>query len=286
MIRTVAAGVGGAGGWQALAWAAEEADRAGARLVIVHVCRPGSPLDRLAGEPTPALVELSDPPLARAAGAVRTRLGGHRVALKIRTGDAATALIDASSGVEVLVIGAGTSGRTTRRVLRHAHCPVVVVHPMSQGRDATFAGHVVVGVDGSAAGRAALEFAFAYANEHRLPVAAAHVSAHGDDDYFYDDTTMSMHFAVEPAALELLAAEVEPWSLKYPHLSIRRVVLCGAVIDGLVRAGAGAHLLVVGDKRRGVVSRARTGDVPLAVAQRAACPTAIVPLDRSEGEPL
>jgi nucleotide-binding universal stress UspA family protein len=286
MIRTVAAGVGGADGWQALAWAAEEADRAGARLVIVHACRPGSPLDRLAGEPTSALVELCDPPLARAAGAVRTRLGGQRVALTIRTGDAATALIDASAGVEVLVIGAGTSGRTTRRVLRHAHCPVVVVHPVSQGRDATFAGHVVVGVDGSAAGRAALEFAFAYANEHRLPVAAAHVSAHGDDDYFYDDTTMSMHFAVEPAALELLAAEVEPWSLKYPHVSIRRAVLCGAVIDGLVRAGAGAHLLVVGDKRRGMVSRARTGDVPLAVAQRAACPTAIVPLDRLEGEPL
>jgi nucleotide-binding universal stress UspA family protein len=285
MIRTVAAGVGGAGGWQALAWAAEEADRAGARLVIVHACRPGSPLDRLGGEPTSALVELSEPPLARAVGAIRTRLGGQRVALTIRTGGPATALIDASAGVDVLVIGAGTSGRTTRRVLRHAHCPVVVVRPVAHGRDAPFAGHVVVGVDGSAAGRAALEFAFAYADEHRLPVAAAHVSAHGDD-YFYDDTTLSMHFAVEPAALELLAAEVEPWSMKYPHVSIRRAVLCGAVVDGLVRTGDGAHLLVVGDKRRGVVSRARTGDVPLAVAQRACCPTAIVPLDRREGEPL
>jgi nucleotide-binding universal stress UspA family protein len=253
MIRTVAAGVGGADGWQALAWAAEEVDRSRARLVIVHAGRPDSPLNRLAGEPTTALVELSDPPLARAVGAIRTRLGGQRVALKIRTGDPATALIDTSTGVDMVVVGAGTSGRTTRRVLRHAHCPVVVVRPVSHGGHAPFAGHVVVGVDGSAAGRAALEFAFTYADEHRLPLAAAHVSAHGDDDYFYDDTTMSMHFAVEPAALELLAAEVEPWSLKYPHVSIRRVVLCGAVIDRLVRAGAGAHLLVVGDKRRGVV---------------------------------
>jgi nucleotide-binding universal stress UspA family protein len=286
MIRTLAAAVGAAGGWQALAWAAEEADRERARLAIVHVCPPDSALSRLSGEPAAALVELSDPALARAVGAIRTRLGGHRVALKVRTGDPATALIDASAGVDLLAVGWGTSGRTTRRVLRGAHCPVVVVRPVEPRPGAPFAGHVVVGLDGSAASNAALEFAFTYAGEHRLPVAATHVSAHGDDDYFFDDTTLSTHFAVEPAALELLGAEVEPWSRKYPHVNIRRAVLCGAVVAGLIRAAAGARLLVIGDKRRGMVSRARTGDVPLSVARLAGCPTAVVPLDRREGEPL
>lgn len=241
MIRTLAAAVGAASGWQALAWAAEEAEMERARLAIVHVCPPDSALRRLSGEPTAALVELSDPAMARAVGAIRARLGGHRVALNIRTGDPATALIDASTAVDLLAVGWGTSGRTTRRVLRRAYCPVVVVRP---------------------------------------------VSAHGDDDYFFDDTTLSTHFAVEPTALDLLCAEVEPWSRKYPHVNIRRAVLCGTVVAGLVRAAAGARLLVVGDKRRGVVSRARTGDVPLSVARLAGCPTAVVPLDRREGEPL
>jgi hypothetical protein len=36
------------------------------------------------------------------------------------------------------------------------------------------------------------------------------------------------------------------------------------------------------DKCRRAVSRARIGDVPLAVGQHVACPTAIVPLDRRE----
>ena len=285
MARPIAVGVGGAGGWQALAWAAEEADRTGVRLVLLHVCVPGSPLERH-GDLTPAEVELTDPPLARALANTRARLGGQRAALQIRGGDPTACLVDASAGAGLLVIGAGEGGRTMRRVLRHAHCPVIVVRPATPGPGAPLAGHVVAGVDGSTAGHAALEFAFGYAAGHHLPLAAVHVSAESRDDYFYDDTTLSTHFTTEPAALELLAAEVEPWTLKYPAVPIRRAVLCGSAADGLIRAGAGARLLVVGDKRRGFIGRARTGDVPLTVAADAPCPTAVVPLDQSEGQPL
>jgi nucleotide-binding universal stress UspA family protein len=84
--------------------------------------------------------------------------------------------------------------------------------------------------------------------------------------------------------LELLAAGVQPWSLRYPRVRLRRAVLHGTVADGLVRAAAGAFLLVVGDKRRGPVARARAGDVPLAVIRRAHCPTTLVPVFRWTGE--
>jgi nucleotide-binding universal stress UspA family protein len=67
---------------------------------------------------------------------------------------------------------------------------------------------------------------------------------------------------------------------------VRRAVLPGPVADTLIHAGAGARLLVVGDKRRGVISRAHTGDVPLTVATEATCPVAVVPLDQREGDPL
>ncbi|GAA2565032.1 universal stress protein [Winogradskya consettensis] len=287
MGRSIAVGVGGAGSWPALAWAADEAEQTGARLVLLHVCAPGSPLDRPTGRPTPAEVELVDPPLARAYAKTQTRLGGQWVALQIRSGEPSAALVDASIGVRLLIVGAGEGGRTVRRLLRHSHCPVVIVRPNSiSSRGGPLAGHVVVGVDGTPAGQAATEFGFAYAAEHRLPLAAVHVSAADQDDYFYDDTTLSTHFAAEPAALKLLAAETEPWALKCPAVAVRRAVLHGSVADALIGAGAEARLLVIGDKRRGVIGRARTGDVPLTVATEARCPVAVVPLDQREGDPL
>jgi nucleotide-binding universal stress UspA family protein len=267
-----------------VAWAVQEVDRSGARLVTIHICPPDSPLARVSGEPVPAVVEPYDAPLARAVSAARSRLGSDRVALRILNGDVAAGLIDASAGMEMLVIGAGASSRIARRVTRHSHGPVVVVPDLTRGTGGMFAGHVVVGVDGSAAGRTACEFAFGYADKHGVPLAAAYVSEQDDDDYFYDETTLSTHFTVEPAALELLATEVEPWSLKYPRIRLRRAVLHGAVADGLVRAAPGALLLVAGDKRRGPLSRTRTGDVPLALIRRVACPTAIVPVDPWVGE--
>ncbi|BCJ50251.1 hypothetical protein Asp14428_17260 [Actinoplanes sp. NBRC 14428] len=275
---TVAVGVGGAGGQAALAWAVEEAERAGARLVLVRVCPPGSPLDRLAGVPHGAGVELIDPVLARAYAGAQTRLGGHRVALRVCGGDPAEVLVDASAGAGLLVVGAGGTGRTVRRVVRHASCPVVVVRAqLPPDGGAPLAGHLVVGVDGSPASRAALEFGFAQADEHRFPLAAVHVSEASRDDYFYDDVTLSTHFAVEPAALELLAAETEAPALEHPAVPVRRAVLHGTVAEALIRAGAGARLLVVGDKRRGIVGRVRTGDVPAAVAAGAHCTVALVP---------
>jgi hypothetical protein len=53
----------------------------------------------------------------------------------------------------------------------------------------------------------------------------------------------------------------------------------GSVADGLMRGGVGAYLLVIGNRRRGVIGRTRTGDVPSTVARRAGCPVAVIPLD-------
>jgi hypothetical protein len=41
-------------------------------------------------------------------------------------------------------------------------------------------------------------------------VAAVHVSAHRDDDFWYDDAMLCTHFLTVPADLELLASEVGP----------------------------------------------------------------------------
>ncbi|MCU7729499.1 universal stress protein [Actinoplanes sp. KI2] len=261
MRHPIAAGVGGAGGWRALTWAAEFAAHTGERLILLHVCVPGSPLDRTVNDPTPAEVEVVDPALARAYTTVRDRLGHERTVLKIRAGSPSEQLADASAGARLLVIGDGEGGRTVRRVVRQAHCPIVVVRPPARVPASPYAGHVVAGVDDSPASRAALEMAYAYAEQNRLPVAALHVSGQAPGD-----------------AAGLLADAVAPWTRAYPLVPTRCSVLAGPVGDQLVHAAAGARLLVVGDKRRGVIGRARTGDVPLTVATEAPCPVAVVPL--------
>jgi len=278
MTRTVAVGLGGTGGGHALAWASEQALRTGSRLVVLHACPPGSPLARQPGTPPMAQVELVDPPLARAVSAARTKLGGRNVSLRILEGDPGAALVDASVGASMLVIGTGGGGSTVRRVIRQAHCPVIVARPGHDDHNASSAGQVLVGVDAGPAGRAAVEFAFEYAEQHRLPVTAARVTE--------ADRSADVSRAGDlAAAMDLLHAEVEPWKQKYPEVPVRSTVLHGAVGTGLVWAAGGAHLLVVGNRHRGPLGRSHTGDVPLTVARRARCPVAVVPAHGREGEP-
>jgi nucleotide-binding universal stress UspA family protein len=267
MRHPIAAGLGGAGGWRALTWAADLAADTSERLVLLHVCVPGSPLDRIAGDPTPAEVEVVDPALARAYATVRARLGRDRAVLKIHAGAPSEQLADASASARLLVIGDGEGGRTVRRVIRHAHCPVVVVHPPARAAASPYAGYVIAGVDDSPAGRTALEMAYAYAAQNRLPVAALHVSDQAPG-----------------AAAGLLADTVAPFARAYPRVPTRCSVLTGPVGDELIHAATGARLLVVGDKRRSVIGRARTGDVPLTVATEATCPVAVVPLAQRDAE--
>jgi nucleotide-binding universal stress UspA family protein len=253
----------------AFAWAAEEAARDGSRLLLVLVSASCSPLARFTGNPPCELLERAAPMLARAVAAAGCT-GVDRRVIRVVVGEPGRALAAAAADADLLVIGAGARGNTVREVVRHARVPVVVARGVPGGLGATFADHVVVGVDCVAAGRAALDFAFAYADLHGLPVAAAHISRPGDG-------------GVDAAAADRLRAEMEPWSQKYPRTRVRRTVSRGRITDELVRAGIGAHLLVLGDRHRGAVGRARTGDVPSSVARKADCPVAVVPIERHEG---
>jgi nucleotide-binding universal stress UspA family protein len=278
MIHTVAAGVGGTGGWQALAWATHEADESQARLMLLRVSPSGSPLAALTGQPPVDRLERADPELARAVRATITRPGGQRV-LRVLTGEPGTALAEASAGADLLVIGADHAGTTAQRIVRLAHCPVVLVTlaqpPPLPAREA-FPGTIVVGLDRDAAGWVALDFAFSYADEHHLPLTVAYVDPENSGDYLYDEATPPARVPVEPATRELLSAAIQPRQVRHPGVRARRAVLRGRVADGLVRAGLGARLLVVGDRH---CPAAHSGEAPLALAERARCPVAVVPYD-------
>ncbi|MDQ7910193.1 universal stress protein [Phytohabitans sp. ZYX-F-186] len=294
MRPTILVGLGGSGGWQALAWATDEAAGTGANLVLLHACPPDSPLAARAPSPSLAVVELFDPSLARAVATTRARLGGDRVQLRLLPGRPGPLLVTAAARASLVVVGPpagrypGGYGSTTHHVLAHCPGPVVVVRPITASRGATLLGHVVVGVDGQGDPDPALEFAFERAASHRAVLAAVHVTTRQHEDYWFDQTTLETHFSAEPAALDLLGRAIEPWTRQYPRVPVKCAVYAGRPLPGLLRAAQGARLLVLGDHGHGQLGpagRALLGSVAHGAVDGATGPVAVVrrPDSRSPG---
>lgn len=270
---TIAAGVGGDAGWQALAWALEEATSTESHLEICHVCPADSPLAARTGTVPVGVLELADPPLARAVGAAKARLGGNRVTLSLHDGRVANALLRVGNRVDLLVLGAG--GRTTHQVATEAQCPIVVVRTETNGHRGPFPGHVVVGVDSSRPSRTALELAFAYAAAHRRPLAAVHAIPLDTGDILLDEQIPRPAFGAATSAVAMLAAEVEPWTHEYPTVTVNRAVLADRPLPGLLRAAAGARLVVVGHRGHGPLTHPVLGSVARGVIDHATGPAVV-----------
>jgi nucleotide-binding universal stress UspA family protein len=284
--QTIVVGVGGTdASWQTLAWAVSDAGVSGARLLVCHVCPPDSTLAVRGNHAPMSILELADPPLARAISAARDRLGSHRVELIIAHGHVGGALVSAAEDADLVVVGAperaGWVGRasTAHYVIAHARCPTAVVRPVTSETHRPFATQVVVGVDGSAAGRAAVQFGFEYAAVHRKPLAAVHVSADARKDDSFDEATLASHLGRGSKGLALLADEVRPWSQKFPWVAVRYGIFGGRPLVGLLRAAVGAHILVVGNRGRGLAIRALLGSVSLGAVDSAHCPVVVTRAD-------
>ncbi|MEV4543740.1 universal stress protein [Micromonospora echinaurantiaca] len=117
----------------AVGYAADEAARRQAGLVLVHVAPDGDPTA------PPELADL----LATAAAAVRGSHPGVAVEERVlRAAGPGQALIDASRDAALVVVGSrGRGGFTgmllgsvSQAVVQHAHCPVLVAHPYGHAR--------------------------------------------------------------------------------------------------------------------------------------------------------
>ena len=282
----VVVGVDGSpAGDAALEWAIGEAEVAGAELIVCHAYTPEHIIRPV---PAGALGTIGQQQarqrLQAAVARAAHRLGRQSVHGELRPGDPATVLMEAATGAQILVVGSHgyfaqtyrLLGSTALRVAAHAACPAVVVRPLVTGPRGPFAGHVVVGVDGSEPAHAAVEFGFRYAALHDLPLAAVHVAAGWPGDFWTDDELLQTYFATEPSAQIRLAGELEPCHHKFPDVPVKRAVYGGDPVRGLLRAAGGARLLVVGDRRRDSLRRLLLGSVSQGVVGHAACPVAVV----------
>jgi nucleotide-binding universal stress UspA family protein len=137
---------------------------------------------------------------------------------------------------------------------------------------------IVVGVDGSGHSRVALERAAAEAAVHGAPLTVLVIhqavrDVYGSASHYSDDAAMTEK-AKESAQAEtdqVLAA------LGSQPASVTVTAVHGLPVDELVKASAGADMVVLGRRGMGGFARLLMGSVSSQVAQHAACAVLIVP---------
>ncbi|MGW2251120.1 universal stress protein [Kitasatospora sp. NPDC001660] len=281
MTPPVLAGVDGSTGSTAAArWAAGEAERRGAPLRLVHAW-PWLTDGRSALVEPDHLPDAAERVLADAAAELRAAHPGLDVRTDVVLDAPVDGLIAAAEDAGLLVVGsrglggfAGLLlGSVGMAVAARSSVPVVVVRERGEEGVAD----VVVGVDAQEPDEDVLGFAFAEAALRKARVRAVHgwdlppVFAYAG--WVPQAAEITQLEAMEEKMLSLaLAGQRE----RHPEVEVVEEVRLGAA-GALVRASAGAALVVVGRKRRRVELGPRLGRVAHAVLHHAKAPVAVVP---------
>jgi nucleotide-binding universal stress UspA family protein len=259
--------------------AVQEARRLNAGLTIMHVFV--EPTAYGLGPWLPGLTDVvveARTALDKMAEQVALDHPGVDVMPALVVGSASHVLISASREAKLIVLGCRglggfaelMLGSTSSQVASHAHCPVIVVRPPDT-LSADNGGPVLLGVDGSPAGEAAVAFAFATADSRRARLIALNVwSSPLADVVDRDDTA-------EQAARILVSEVLAGWREKHPDVVVEeRVIAHPNPEQALVDASANADLVVVGSRGRGGFAGLTLGSVSQALLHHGHCPIAVV----------
>jgi nucleotide-binding universal stress UspA family protein len=210
-----------------------------------------------------------------AADLVHPVLASERVTFSHPPGSAGGALISASWGADLLVVGRGAIGAfggalrsVALDVLGDAGCPVVVVADVAEHRP----GPVVAGVDLVSDPTDALIEAFTEAHLRDRELVVVHawqgLLSVGLPRFLHSD-----HVPV--AVCAELAEAVRPFREKYPDVAVSEHCRAGSTTAVLLDAGDAAALLVVGANSHGPLSGLLRGSVSQDLVRRSACPVLI-----------
>ena len=266
----------------ALLWAAARANRLKLPLAVVNVVD-----DRwMAAEVLPYLEVLRESGLGllKEAGEKATAAEpGLQVTLQLLEGGVGAALGDYSKNASMLVLGTSghTRGALTDRALQAAataECPVAVIGDAQEpGRG------IVVGVDGSRESTQAVAFAAAEADAlgEELTVLYAFTGPNRWIAAGLPQSSFATHVVEEE---QIVLSETEAGLRQdYPDLRVQTVmetVLEPA--DALIRAAAGARLLVLGSRGKGGFDRLLLGSTAHAVLTQPPCPTVITRMHKQQ----
>lgn len=250
-------------------WAAREALAAGAPLQLLHVGQAWPTIQPISVEFQPVLGE-SERAARTVLSALVEELRATHQGLSV---EAATAeggpgneipRAAARANAGLIVLGASGEARhhvapglgsTALHVAGRSQVPVVLVREAAERAPH---GHgVVVGVDPAGDHAAVLDFAYAWAATHRLPLRAVHAVHAG------------------PADPERLEAAVAAAGARYPQVPTECVTRPGEPAQLLLDESAEADLLVVGRRHHRPLHG--MGPTDHAVAHHAHSPVALIP---------
>lgn len=290
-VRPVVVGYSGSGAGDAsFDWAREEAARRHLPLEMavaegaLYAAAPGF------GATSPWPQGLANALRDEARAYVQTRSPGLNMTVTASVGTPASVLVDASKGAELVVVGrhehsvAGEflGGSTSAQVIAHAFSPVVVVDRSVSGSSTA---PIVVGVDGSPEGNAALEFAFERASALDAPL----VGVHG---WWLEDSgqltsawlTVGMPDEIKEAGQRVLNDTLAPWLEKYPDVTVRTVLKRQYPAEAVLSESTDAQLIVVGSRGHGGFAGLLLGSVSQGLLHHRdrRCPLAVLHGNRDQ----
>ncbi|MFC4149697.1 universal stress protein [Micromonospora mangrovi] len=269
---------------RAVRLAAAEAARRNRPLRVVHgfiwpLLRV--PVDGVAGGPAGGGLRHQAQELVAAAVAEAEAVAPElRVTGEIIDGEAAAVLLGETPTATMIVLGdrglggfgALVLGSVAIQVAAYADCPVLVARGAPRS-----AGPVVVGVDGSALSRAAVEFAAEEAALRGAPLHAVHAYTHpasggpGDmQPLVYEENQL------RGEEDRIVAESLTGLADRYPQVPVTRETRHGRPVSVLTEASRGAQLVVVGNQGRRELSGLLLGSVSQGVLHHADCPVAVV----------
>jgi nucleotide-binding universal stress UspA family protein len=269
----------------ALQWAAHDAELRKIPLTLVHAISPE--VSTWLATPLPAGVmrwqqdhgrRLVDEGL-KLVEEVCQHGGPAGVHTEILASAAVPTLINLSNEAEMLVAGSQGSGHWPGRrlgsvsaaLLRHAHCPVAIVHDEDPSTPTPVQAPVLAGIDGSPASESATALAFDEASRRQVGLVALHAWSDLDTTELPGidwPTTQSM-------AEELLAERLAGWQEQYPDVQVTRIVEQAQPARQIVQQSEEAQLVVVGSRGRGGFAGLLVGSVGETVAQMARVPVIV-----------
>jgi nucleotide-binding universal stress UspA family protein len=196
----------------------------------------------------------------------------------------ARALLSVCDEAALLVVGARGRGgfaglllgSVSQKVLHHATCPVAVVHSLENGATTEHEQRIVVGVDGSSGGDAALRWALEEGRRRDATVDVVHA---WHMPYAAPYPYLATDFETKPfeeSARETLDRTMERAPLT-PDDRVNPILSLSGAAALLMETSKGADLVVVGSRGTSAVKAALLGSVSQQVAMHAPCTVVVVP---------
>lgn len=276
---------GSASAHDAARWAGAIAERFGAALHIVHgMPALGPNLTEAAAVYRAALLEYhadhAEQFLKAAADAVRSERPGLVVTTAASPDCVDDVLIEASARARFVVLGgldvspakAVLLGSTTLRLATHAKCPVVAW----RGRQTSpTSGAVVVGADGTAAGRAALATGFEVAERLGVALHAVHSWSSYRPPVDVPVPMLIDWQEVEDLQFSALTELVDEYHRDHRGVEVKCFLEAVGPGPALLQHLVGAQLVVVGNRGRPALAAAVLGSTSLNLLHHSPIPVMV-----------